>query len=291
MSSKGERKSSSSPLGKPQWHAVRTALVNAVAALFFGRERRVSREAIKNYATSLGWMAVNWIMVPVIYLAMEFTRYLYSLLSIPALPASTWETVPWPILLLLTLLLRDFADYWNHRLMHMRWIWPIHAVHHSDTHVNFLTSYRIHFLESIFMDASYVILLTWLGLPPIIGATTRMLLTVLNCYVHIDIDFGHGPFKYILASPRLHRWHHADHPDAYGKNFAIVFPFYDVLFGTYYLPRRCDTPMGALSTEIPPFNLAAQIALPFTRWLQMGTASVKHVTARAYSGTPSGPKT
>jgi sterol desaturase/sphingolipid hydroxylase (fatty acid hydroxylase superfamily) len=202
----------------------------------------------------MGWMAVNWCMAPVIYFAMQYTRHLYGLFSIPALPASIWETVPWPILLLISVLLKDFADYWNHRLMHTRWIWPIHAVHHSDTHVNFLTSYRIHFLESVFMDASYVILLSWLGIPPIVGAVARMLLTLHNCYVHIDVDFGHGPFKYILAPPRQHRWHHADHPDAYGKNLAIVFPFYDLLFGTYYVPGRCDKPVGALAEDVPPFQ-------------------------------------
>jgi sterol desaturase/sphingolipid hydroxylase (fatty acid hydroxylase superfamily) len=269
---------------------VRAALADGLAAVCFGRERRLSQEALKNFAASMGWMAVNWFMVPVIYLAMEYTRHLYGLLSIPVLPASIWEAVPWPILLLISLLVRDFADYWNHRLMHMRWIWPLHAVHHSDTHVNFLTSYRIHFLESIFMDASYVLLLTWLGIPPVVGATVRMLLTLLNCYVHVDIDFGHGPFKYILASPRLHRWHHADHPDAHGKNLAIVFPFYDLLFGTYYLPGRCNEPMGALSEDVPPFNVAAQVALPFTRWLQMGSAGVKRVAAWAFASTRPNPK-
>ena len=236
-------------------------------------------------------MAINWCMAPVIYIAMEATRNSYSLLSIPALPASIWESVPWPILLLISLLAKDFSDYWNHRLMHMRWIWPIHAVHHSDTHVNFLTSYRIHFLESIFMDASYVILLTWLGIPPVIGAAGRMLFTLFNCYVHIDVDFGHGPFKYILAPPRQHRWHHADHPDAYGKNLAIVFPFYDQLFGTYYLPGRCDKPMGALSVDVPPYNLVAQVGLPFTRWLQMSSVSVKQVAAWAFASRRPRPRT
>ena len=290
MSPSGELESGPGRAHEPRWHALRTALVDAIAVLWFGRERRPSREAGKNFATSIGWMAVNWCMAPVIYFAMQYTRYLYGLLSIPALPTSTWETVPWPILLLISLLVKDFADYWNHRLMHMRWIWPIHAVHHSDTHVNFLTSYRIHFLESGFMDASYVILLTWLGIPPIMGAIGRMLFTLFNCYVHIDIDFDHGPLKYLLAPPRQHRWHHADHPDAYGKNLAIVFPFYDVFFGTYYVPARCDKVVGALSEDVPPFNVASQVALPLTRWLRMGSDSVKHLATRAYTSTRPPPK-
>ena len=290
MSRREEIGSGPGPVRGPRWHALRTAPVDALAVLCFGRERRRSPEALKNLVASIGWMAVNWCMAPVIYFAMQYTRHLYGLFSIPALPASIWETVPWPILLLISVLLKDFADYWNHRLMHMRWIWPIHAVHHSDTHVNFLTSYRIHFLESIFMDLSYVILLTWLGIPPIMGAIGRMLLTLHNCYVHIDVDFGHGPFKYLLAPPRQHRWHHADHPDAYGKNLAIVFPFYDVFFGTYYVPARCDKVVGALSEDVPPFNVASQVALPLTRWLRMGSDSVKHLATRAYTSTRPPPK-
>jgi len=275
---------------RPRWHAVRTALTGALASLCFGRERRLSREALKNFAASLGWMAINWGMAPIIYLAMESMRDLYGLLSIPVLPSSIWATTPWPILLLISVLLKDFADYWNHRLMHMRWIWPVHAVHHSDTHVNFLTSYRIHFLESIFMDVSYVVLLTWLGIPPIMGAAARLLFTLHNVYVHIDIDFGHGPFKYIVVSPRLHRWHHADHPDAQGKNLANLFPFYDLLFGTYYLPGRCDEPMGALSADVPAYNLVAQVALPLTRWLQMSSAGVRDAAAWALASTRPRPK-
>ena len=122
MSRREEIGSGPGPVRGPRWHALRTAPVAALAVLCFGRERRRSPEALKNLVASIGWMAVNWCMAPVIYFAMQYTRYLYGLLSIPALPASIWETVPWPILLLISLLVKDFADYWNHRLMHMRWI-------------------------------------------------------------------------------------------------------------------------------------------------------------------------
>jgi sterol desaturase/sphingolipid hydroxylase (fatty acid hydroxylase superfamily) len=285
MSRREDQESEPVPAHGPLRRA-RTALTDGVLVLCFGRERRFSRAAGKNFAASAGWVAVNWCMVPVIYFAMGYTRHLYDLLEIPALPPSTWEMVPWPILLLISVLVKDFADYWNHRAMHTRWIWPIHAVHHSDTHVNLLTSYRLHFLESLFMDASYVILLSWLGIPPVIGALGRMVLTLHNCYVHVDVDFGHGPFKYMLASPRLHRWHHADHPDAIGKNLAILCPFYDLLFGTYYLPGRCDEPMGALSDDVEPFNVAAQVALPFTRWWQMSWSNMKHAAAWVLAHPP-----
>ena len=257
------------PLDPSLWRAVRRAPVSGLAVLCFGREKRPSRDALKNSATSIGWVAINWVMVPIIYGALEARRSIYEFLGVPALPFSTWASTPWPILLLITLATKDLADYWNHQAMHSRWIWPLHAVHHSDTHVNFLTSFRIHFLESIFMGMSYILLLSWLGIPPIIGAAGTGLLILHNAYVHIDMDFGHGPFKYLLTSPRLHRWHHADHPKAEGKNLANLFPFYDVIFGTYYLPGPCEKPVGARSDQVPPFSLRKQIALPFARWIEM----------------------
>ena len=265
----GQYKQVPHPLDPSLWRAIRRAPASALAVLCFGREKRPSRDALKNSATSVGWMAINWVMVPIIYGALESTRSLYEFLGVPALPTSTWASTPWPILLLISLATKDLADYWNHRAMHTRWIWPLHAIHHSDTHVNFLTSFRIHFLESIFMGMSYVLLLSWLGIPPIIGAAGTALLTLHNAYVHIDMNFGHGPFKYLLTSPRLHRWHHADHPKAEGKNLANLFPFYDVIFGTYYLPGRCDKPVGARSGQVPPFSLRSQLALPFARWIEM----------------------
>ena len=74
---------------------------------------------------------------------------------------------------------------------------------------------------------------------------------VLNMYVHMDLDWTHGPLRYVIASPRLHRRHHADVPEAYGKNLANVFPFYDVMFGTDYVPGPCRERMGRSTAGWP----------------------------------------
>jgi|TARA_B110000438_G_C15653194_1_gene580492 sterol desaturase/sphingolipid hydroxylase (fatty acid hydroxylase superfamily) len=42
------------------------------------------------------------------------------------------------------------------------------------------------------------------------------------------------------VSALFHRWHHSDEKEGEGKNFAIVFSFIDVLFGSFYLPKRKD---------------------------------------------------
>jgi sterol desaturase/sphingolipid hydroxylase (fatty acid hydroxylase superfamily) len=240
-----------------------------LTTLCFGRERRITPDKIKSFATTLGWLVVNSVAAPIVYVAMTWTRELYALLHVPVLPASLWTGMPWPMLFLISVLTKDFADYCNHRWMHTRWGWPIHAVHHSDTDVNILTTWRVHFLEAVVMDASYVLLLSWMGLPPAYGAVARFFFTLHNAYTHMDADIEHGPFRYLLASPRFHRWHHADIPEAHGKNLANIFPFLDVIFGTYYVPGRCNAPMGALTDHVPAHDIVSQIALPFTRWAKL----------------------
>jgi sterol desaturase/sphingolipid hydroxylase (fatty acid hydroxylase superfamily) len=89
----------------------------------------------------------------------------------------------------------------------------------------------------------------------------------LNAYVHMDVDWGHGPLRLIIASPRFHRWHHADTPELYGKNIANMFPFYDVMFGTYIDPGVCREPMGAIG--VPENHFLKLMAYPFVEPVRM----------------------
>jgi hypothetical protein len=52
------------------------------------------------------------------------------------------------------------------------------------------------------------------------------------------------------------------------KNFAVWFPFYDVLFGTAYRPKPGEFPeTGVAGVEVS--NLSSAFMLPFERWWQM----------------------
>ena len=118
------------------------------------------------------------------------------------------------------------------------------------------------------MNASYVVIISWLSLPALESVVLMVILRMHNAYVHLDLDWDHGPLRRVIASPRFHRWHHADTPEAYGKNLANVFSFYDVLFGTYYVPGACRAPMGAASIGIRPTNLVGLITYPFLVWIR-----------------------
>jgi sterol desaturase/sphingolipid hydroxylase (fatty acid hydroxylase superfamily) len=191
----------------------------------------------------------------------------WETLGIPSINTEFWSTLPLWVLVVAIIVATDFVDYWNHRIMHSSFLWGMHSVHHSDTHMNFSTSYRVHYLEPLFMKATYVVGLSWLGFPDVAILLPFIIVGALNLYVHVDVDWGHGRFAKIIASPRYHQWHHANCPEAINKNFANVFPFWDVLFKTYYCPGPCKVELGIEDSHgndlvkmlIAPFN-------PFLDW-------------------------
>lgn len=208
---------------------------------------------------------LNFAVMPVVYALVDGLRGLYDGLGVPRLPATTWAGVPGWAVALVAVVAHDLANYWNHRLMHHPLVWPVHAIHHSEPDVNGLTTFRVHALEPFVMFCSHVVLLGWLSLPADALGLLAVLLVLHNMYVHADLDWTHGPLGWLIASPRYHRWHHADVPEAYGKNLANVIPLFDVLFGTYHCPGPCDAPLGAAG--VPPNHPLKLFLYPGAAWL------------------------
>ena len=53
---------------------------------------------------------------------------------------------------LLVCLINTFIGYWGHRLMHTRWLWEIHKVHHAAEEMNIITTFRNHPIEQVIMS-------------------------------------------------------------------------------------------------------------------------------------------
>ena len=236
----------------------------------FSKKGPVPEGTLPNTLVSIGL----WFIGPLLFAGyvneiLSAVRSAYDSLCIPRLPASLWTGLPVMLVILITLTCHDFCDYWNHRLMHLRWVFPVHAVHHSDTHVDGLTTFRAHGLEKVVMQTSYILLISWMNVPALPAVGLWFLVTLHNCYVHLDLDWSHGPFRHVLASPRFHRWHHADVPIAYGKNLANILPIWDVMFGTYINPGPCTAPMGSREMDIPSTNLPRLLIWPVIGWVRL----------------------
>lgn len=194
----------------------------------------------------------------------------YMALKIPMLPENFWSETPMILKFVISLLTLDFVGYWSHRLMHTKWMWPTHAAHHTDTVVNPFSLYRIHILEALVMHGTGIVILTWLQLPETLPFTIAIIMAH-GIYVHTNLPIRHGPFRFFIASPAFHFWHHADTPEAYGKNLANMFPFYDIVFGTYYdaTIEEMSLPMGAKASGLSDRNPVEIYLYPFEEWSRL----------------------
>ncbi len=70
------------------------------------------------------------------------------------------------------------------------------------------------------------------GISPNIMLWVGPFTTFHSAFVHANLNWALGPFKYALATPVFHRWHHTSLEEGGNTNFAGTFPIWDVLFGT-----------------------------------------------------------
>lgn len=161
-------------------------------------------------------------------------------------------------------LLADFLAYWSHRLFHGgRW-WPFHAVHHSSEDLDWLSSIRVHPVNDLVSKIIQVSPLLLLGFNPWVTLSSAPFFTLYAIFIHARLDWDFGPLRYVIATPVFHRWHHSRQPEAIDKNFAGLFPLWDLLFGTFYMPRgRCPEGFGVAGGF--PQDMPHQLWEPFRR--------------------------
>lgn len=177
----------------------------------------------------------------------------------------TWATsLPLWVQVPLVLLLADLLAYCSHRLFHCRWLWPFHAVHHSSRTVDWLSSVRLHPINDAVSRIVQVLPLYWLGFNGAVLVALVPFLTLYALLLHANVRWSFGPLCHVLASPTFHRWHHTSETEGLDTNFAGLFPFIDLAFGTFYLPAGREPQHFGLSGEDDvPAGLLGQLAYPF----------------------------
>jgi sterol desaturase/sphingolipid hydroxylase (fatty acid hydroxylase superfamily) len=144
---------------------------------------------------------------------------------------------PWGSFLLY-LVVFDFVDYWLHRAQHRwSWWWALHAVHHSQRQMTFWTEDRNHVVDDLIRDGVMALIAVAIGVPPAQFIGIVVVSRLVQSLQHANLRWRYGSIgERLLVSPSFHRLHHAvdfghDGP-ARGCNFAVLFPVWDVLFGT-----------------------------------------------------------
>lgn len=147
-------------------------------------------------------------------------------------------------------LINDFLFWFSHMLRHkVRFLWYFHAIHHSQEHLNAMTTNRSHYgdgwANAVIKAVPYMILGG--SLP------SFMLYLVLNnfwgYFIHANIRTNLGPLKWVLVSPQFHRVHHSVEPDHFDKNYGERLILWDWMFGTMVKDFDCYPRTGVYGME------------------------------------------
>jgi len=166
--------------------------------------------------------------------------------------------------LFLALLVSDLFQYTGHYFFHkVPYLWRFHSVHHSTKHLDWLAGSRTHFIDLIAVRSISFIPIYIFGFSYPVFATYIVIVSFQAVLAHSNTRINFGWFKYLFVTPQYHHWHHSDNPAAYDKNFAIHFPFIDMIFGTYY-PMGKTWPEGTgLGDVVIPKGFAKQFIYAF----------------------------
>jgi sterol desaturase/sphingolipid hydroxylase (fatty acid hydroxylase superfamily) len=167
-----------------------------------------------------------------------------SLISIYGIPNIDIDSL-WPgvtdqpvVSFLIYLILLDFAGYWYHRWQHRFGVWwELHAVHHSQQQMSLWADDRNHFLDDMIQAAFFAAISLFIGVQPSQFVVLVAVSNLMQSIQHVNARLPYGwLLERIVVSPIFHRRHHAvgygHEGTAYGCNFGVLFPWWDMMFRT-----------------------------------------------------------
>ena len=257
-----------------------------LSAIFFIIERIVGRRSGREQPViRRGWLTdfVYWITKPLVVKPLiKYAAILPALIlvtakiaDVEAFKLGTYagygpvSRQPVWLQLMEIYILGDFVGYWTHRLFHRGKWWPFHAVHHSSEDLDWLGSVRVHPVNDLVDKFAQVTPFLLLGFNPLAAASSAIFFTFYAIFLHANVNWDFGPLRAVIATPVFHRWHHSKDREAWDKNFAGLLPLWDILFGTFYMPKG-KVPENFGICEPMPKGFLGQLWEPFARLRRRG---------------------
>ena len=174
--------------------------------------------------------------------------------------------MPFVLQVALIMFLTDLVQYWLHRAFHrVPALWRFHAVHHSARSMDWIAGARMHFLEIIVLRGLTAIPMFTLRFDPAAIQVYLLIVYFYSAFIHANIGWNLKAAERLLATPRFHHWHHGEEREAIDVNFAIHFPLFDRLFGTYHMPDGRWPKAYGIDGHPVPLGYWKQFLYPFRR--------------------------
>ena len=156
----------------------------------------------------------------------------------------------------------DVAVYWAHRWSHeVPLLWRFHAIHHSTEQLDWISGFRAHPLDGAIVAPPAAFLLA-AGFDGRFTGALALVQFLTGLFLHANVRWRLRPLHRVVITPEFHHWHHSYEPEAHNSNYSVFLPLWDVLFGTYYMPRN-KRPVRYGVAQPVPTTMRGQLAYPF----------------------------
>jgi sterol desaturase/sphingolipid hydroxylase (fatty acid hydroxylase superfamily) len=169
--------------------------------------------------------------------------------------------LPTPVAYVGYWLVVDFMGYGFHRLQHTnRFLWAFHSVHHTQTRLTFLTSYRNHVLDQLIANTVLAVPLALIGVPPAVWLPFFLLQQFNEAIQHSELDWRYGRLYRFLVSPVFHGLHHSTEPAQYNGNYGKILAIWDYAFTSSVEGERPKS-YGVTGLDVPE-TITGQLLAP-----------------------------
>ena len=164
-----------------------------------------------------------------------------------------WDSIPFLITYIIANLIGELLPYLYHKISHKGntnsylslLLWKVHSIHHLPTSLNWFKTNWIHpinmFLNTI-LKMSPILLLGFSKEIIFLVGITHIVIAYLS---HANIQTKKSFWDYLIVTPQIHHFHHSKKMEE-AKNFSNTFPFWDLLFGTYYNRKGVVEKVGVI---------------------------------------------
>lgn len=188
-----------------------------------------------------------------------------------------WDTIPFVITFIIANLIGEFLPYLYHIISHKGnpnsyislLLCRIHSIHHLPTSLNWFKTNWIHPINMFLNTLLKMMPLLILGFSKEIIFLVGITHVVVAYLSHANIKTNKSFWDYIIVTPQIHHFHHSKKMEE-AKNFSNIFPFWDLLFGTYYNRKGAVEEVGVLSTKTTDYpqdiKYLKQLSFPLTNF-------------------------
>lgn len=148
-----------------------------------------------------------------------------------------YYAVPYALVVLLCVLMMDFAIYLQHLMFHATpALWRLHRMHHADLDIDVTTGARFHPIEILLSMLIKFAVIVVLGAPALAVLIFEVLLNATSMFNHSNVRMPLAVDKVLrlfVVTPDMHRVHHSIEDDETNSNFGFNLPWWDRMLGTY----------------------------------------------------------